>query len=609
MADTTNVKYSAKAKRKSVKPKKWGYGYVLQVSVTLATVSLLVNTYMLVRKGRQPVEANFAFRETLRATRRAKTLSTYARKRGPLINAEPETYMPLSAPGVTHLEDGIGGFITGPLGMWKNDEVYAYEYHVNPDVSWKLTNMKESAGHWTNGNPDPCVDRKIYIGGQQVPQQMQTDFIRLVIGYIMVDCSKTTQKGYVSILKSRSHGGPLIGRIYKATTDFSIDDFPANVTSSDVQPVVTLKEIGAVLESRKYTSATHYQMILFIFFIPMVLWMFVFVRLSSVKVMLSVAIAQSTSGASQMSSASKVSAGDSGRSDERSTTSSENELKLNRKETVLSKFINSRIIDLWKLPMLHLMFAFTYLVIHRVKFFDEELVRAFIDFFDQVHFDFGLHATALASQEATAWLLCIYSYFVKDKKKLDMKHRALIHTYQHSSKYLRLLKGFNIGLCVCLIIKSFRLISLDLGWVIVSILTAVIFLTEFMMVMNGFRNHPFKHTPACAIGGLGAGFSIATRQITNYLAEQNVKGLSGFDRDPNCVPGMEYVGTINDALVLGRPDYIMEGLINGQVIQVSILEQSNQENVNLIKLENVGNHQFALTRHWLHQGKQGIALL
>jgi len=410
------------------------------------------------------------------------------------------------------------------------------------------------------------------------------------------------------MLKSRSHGGPLIGRIYKATAEFTLADFPADVTSSSVQPKVVLTEIGSVLESRKYTSEEQYDLMLVILLIPMVVWMFVFVRLSSVRVMLSVAISQGK-GTAGGSTASKQSGLDSGRSDDQSTNSSENELKTNRKETTLSKYINPRIIELWRLPMLHMFYVITYVVIHQVKSFDEELVRAFIDLFDQIHLDFGLHASALASQEATAWLLSIYSFFIKDKKTLDLRSRAIIYTYQHSTGYLRILKALNVLMCICLTIKSFRLISLELGWTIVSILAGAIFLCEFTMVLNGFHKHPFDSTPACAIGGLGAGFSIATRQITNYLAEQNVKGLSGFDRDPNCVPGMEYVGTINDALVLGRPDYIMEGLINGQVIQVSVLEQPHKDNANHVVLENVGNHQFSLVRHWLHQGKQGIAIL
>jgi len=599
---------SISAKRKTVRARKWGYGYVLRVSVLLASASMIMNTLLLAQKGEEPVEANYAFRETLRATRRAKTLATYARKRGPMIQSVPEEYKPLSAPGLTHLEDGIGGFISGPLGLWKNDEVYAYSYHKNPDVTLTLTNLVESKAHWTNGNPDPCVDRKIYIGGQMVPQQMETDFIRLVIGFVNVNCSTSTQTGYVSMLKSRSHGGPLIGRIYKATAEFTLADFPADVTSSSVQPKVVLTEIGSVLESRKYTSEEQYDLMLVILLIPMVVWMFVFVRLSSVRVMLSVAISQGK-GTAGGSTASKQSGLDSGRSDDQSTNSSENELKTNRKETTLSKYINPRIIELWRLPMLHMFYVITYVVIHQVKSFDEELVRAFIDLFDQIHLDFGLHASALASQEATAWLLSIYSFFIKDKKTLDLRSRAIIYTYQHSTGYLRILKALNVLMCICLTIKSFRLISLELGWTIVSILAGAIFLCEFTMVLNGFHKHPFDSTPACAIGGLGAGFSIATRQITNYLAEQNVKGLSGFDRDPNCVPGMEYVGTINDALVLGRPDYIMEGLINGQVIQVSVLGQPHKDNANHVVLENVGNHQFSLVRHWLHQGKQGIAIL
>ena len=114
---TVKVK-TAQVQRQAVKPRKWGYGYVLKISLLLTATSMILNTFLLARKGQQPVEANFAFRESLRATRRAKTLSTYARTRGPMLHGLVDGYSGLSARGVTHLEDAIGGFISGPIGLW-----------------------------------------------------------------------------------------------------------------------------------------------------------------------------------------------------------------------------------------------------------------------------------------------------------------------------------------------------------------------------------------------------------------------------------------------------------------------------------------------------------
>ena len=224
-ASTTDVK-AVKKLRKTVKPRKWGYGYVLKVSLLLTGTSLILNVFLLARKGQQPVEANFAFRETLRATRRAKTLATYARARGPMLNAIVEGYSGLSGRGVTHLEDAIGGFISGPNGFWKNEQIYAYQYQEGPDVALTLKNFKESKKHWTNGNPDPCVDRTLYIGSEKMPNvTTKNEFVELVIGFVNIDCSASTQFGYVSIFKSRTHGGPLIGRVYRASTVCNFDHF------------------------------------------------------------------------------------------------------------------------------------------------------------------------------------------------------------------------------------------------------------------------------------------------------------------------------------------------------------------------------------------------
>ncbi len=52
-----------------------------------------------------------------------------------------------------------------------------------------------------------------------------------------------------------------------------------------------------------------------------------------------------------------------------------------------------------------------------------------------------------------------------------------------------------------------------------------------------------------------------------------------------------------------------EGLINGQLVEVQILEESCKDSVQFIKFTPIGNHQYQLTRHWLQQAKQNIVLM
>lgn len=598
----TEVK-SSKEKRKTVKANKWGYGYVLTVSLLTVAASLFSNAYLVSAKGKELIEPNYSFRETIRATRRAKTLATYARKRGPMIEAQVDGYWALSAPGVGHIEDAIGGLISGPLGLWKNDEIYVYQYQKGDAVELTLENMKESKIHWNNGNPDPCEDRQVYIGAQRVPQQTDTKFIELIIGFLNFDCSATKQTGYVTILKSLTHGGPLMGRVYKASSTFPLEAFPTNVTSSTATPTVQLTEIGSILEDRGISSTNHLQTLLGIFFIPVFLWLAIFIRLSGVKVVLSMAIGAGrdvrSSAASNVSGASTSSA----------ANDAESEVNASRKEVLLDKYINPRIIRLWCLPALHVFYAALYVVIALARRDDEGLIRTFINAFDTLHIDYWLHALALCSQELTAWTLSAYSSLHSNKAGWDVKQRALIYTYQYSTMQLRILKIFNISMCVCLILKALDVFPDELGTSLVVLLAVAIVVCELTMVLIGQSRHPFGSSSACTIGGLSDGFSVVTRQITNYLASQEVQGISEFDRKENSVPGMEYIGTLGDALALARPDYVVEGLINGAVIQVAVIEQSRGDNINFVKLSCVGNHQYVLMRHWIHQGKQGLAMV
>lgn len=599
-------------KRKKIHGNKWGYGIVLKTSLTLTLVSLAINTYIITAKGQQPIEANFAFRECVRATRRAKTLSTYARTRGPMISAKVEGYDGLATAGVTHMEDAFGGLISGPLGLWKQGEIHVYEYQKGPDINIKLTNLKMSAKHWNNGNSDPCVDRQIYIGGQKAPQERNdTDFIYVTIGFLNVNCAKKEQTGYVFNFKSMTHGGSIMGRVYKAYSKFSIEDFPVTATSSNVQPEVTLTELGSILEDRDFSSSAHHQIVLLIFFIPLLLWGYMFVRLSGVKVTLNMSIASGSggNGYSKSSTTSTMETGSGRSADTNTSEESGNELKKDRREQTKTKHINPRIIGLWKYPVLHLLYIVLFLFLAQFKRDDNGIIKKFITAFDTFRIDFSLHALALLSQELSAWVLSLYSSLAKKDASWVDYQRTLIYTYQYRDGYLRALKVLNIIVALLLLEDAIKLLPHEIAIYAIDTCIGLIFLTEITMVITTQYQHPFQASSACSIGALSDGFSIMTRQITTYLANQQVKGLTIFDNNADSIPGMEFVGSLGDALALARPDYVLEGFINGEVIQVSIMESSIKDNSNFIKFAPVGNHQFELKRHWLHQGKQGVALV
>ncbi len=426
---TVVVKSSSKKElRKNIHENKWGYGYVLKTSLILVAISMFINAYVVSAKGEQPIEANFAFRETLRDTRRAKTLSTYARSRGPMLVAKIEGWDPLASQGVTHLEDALGGFISGPLGLWKNNEVYAYEYTKEDDVTLVIESLKESKKHWTNGNADPCVDREIYIGGQKSPlQRDDTEFITVVIGFLTIKCDKTHQDyGYVTIVSSLTHGGPLLGRIYSVSADFKYSDHPVNVTLSTNKFNIKMVEVGAILEDRGYSSGAYYQTLAGIFFLPLLIWFMMMIRLSGVKVSVNMAIV--SGGPSSASTASSASvASDSARSDV-SGQDSEKEMKTNRKEVNATKHINPRIIELWKIPVLHILYIILYIFIEQIRRNDNDIIRTFITRFNSIHVDYYLHAFVLLGQELTSWLLSLYSTFSIEKK---IGNNDNVHSFMH----------------------------------------------------------------------------------------------------------------------------------------------------------------------------------
>ena len=73
------------------------------------------------------------------------------------------------------------------------------------------------------------------------------------IGFLKFDCSKTTQHGYLSVLKAPYHGGPLAGRIFRITAqNFGVDQF--GPLDTEMNGTVPLKayELAAFVENRGY---------------------------------------------------------------------------------------------------------------------------------------------------------------------------------------------------------------------------------------------------------------------------------------------------------------------------------------------------------------------
>lgn len=605
---------------KSVKGNSWGGNYVLYTCIGLMFFIHIWDATILTFQGGQPILANYAFRETIRETRRAKTLATYARKRGPMIVSNIKGYSPLASKGVTHLEDAFGGLISGPPSLWKHGEIYVHKFAESNDIEKHvLTNFKTSAVHWNNQNTNPCIDRSIYIGGQKIPGENNVDFITVTFGFLKIDCKKSQQKGFLTILTSATHGGNLLGRIFEIEGKFSNETFPIYKTGDDgaqtdelntqsnEEVSLKLREIGSLVENRGNGNPVHYQYLCLFCIAPFILWMLFSLRLAQVEIIMNVEVdggKKNTEHGSARGSTTTASESNGSISDNKSDTSSEEKRsQLKTRETRHTKFIDDRMISyLWFGPLMHIFFIVTAFICMIYRMEDVGgVISSFLPKFGQFKINYLGIIIALISQEILWWILSIISRIFTINSDFQ---RALCYGYQYN-KLRYLLRITNLLTCACLIIGIFTE-DQDVVFIQICLISGCNILMEFLLIIGSIKKHPFdEKVYACQTAGLAKGYSLALRGISNYLVSQDRKGMERLNSNEYTIPGLGFSGKVADCIILGRPDLMMKGVINGKNVQIQLFETATQS-FKFSKLDNAGDQQFMLKRHWIFHGRVGF---
>jgi len=606
------------------KANSWGGNWVLYTCIVLMFFVHIWDAAILTFQGDRPILANYAFRETIRETRRAKTLATYARKRGPMITSKIVGHTGLSSKGVTHLEDAFGGLISGPPNLWKHGEIYVHNFQNDSNVEqYTLKNFKMSPIHWNNKNSNPCVDRSVYIGGQKIPGDDGVDFITVSFGFLTVKCNKVDQTGFLTILTSATHGGNLLGRIFKIEGRFSNETFPVytNISSgngnqiqvlnnqSNAEVKLKLTEIGSLIENRGNGNPTHYQYLCFFCIVPFVMWIFFSLRLAQVEIIMNVEVdggqKHSEYGSTRGSTAT---VSESGMSDSKSDASSDSESKekktqMKTRETRHTKFVDDRMIShLWFGPLMHIFFIITSFVCMLYRYEDiKGVIADFLPSFGYFKLNYIGIIVALTSQEIVWWTLSIISRITTINSDCQ---RALCYAYQYN-KLRYILKFSNFLTCGVLI---FGIISESQDEVLVRIciISLCNILIELGIIVTGIQKHPFdEKVYACQVAALGNGYSLTLRGMSNFLVSQDKKGMERVNSNDYSIPGLGFSGKVADALLLGRPDLMLKGVVNGKNLQLQLFETATQS-FKFTKLDNAGDQQFMLKRHWIFHDRVGF---
>lgn len=630
----------------STKPNSWGGTWVLYTAISLMTFVHFWDAGILTFRGEQPILANYAFRETIRETRRAKTLATYARKRGPMITSTMSGFAGLSSKGVTHLEDAFGGLISGPPKLWKKGEIYVHNFKKEETtMNIEITNFKTSAVHWNDGKNDPCADRSVYLGGQKIPSAENDEtFITVAMGFLKIDCTRgedAEQDGFLTILSSATHGGNLLGRIYAVKAVFSKSTFPIytselhaqdlagtlNLSTIDVADksiyatsspgqTTTLKltEIGSLIESHGNGDPTHYQNICLIGLAPFLIWMFFSLRLAQVEVIMNVEVDgnKGKTGENKSSTSSRNSAATAGNDDSSASSArSEDSAKakaseLRMRETRFTKFVDDRMVScMWFSPLMHIWYIITALVCMIYRIEDTgDVIHSFLPSFGSFRLNYLGFIIVLASQEIIWWCLSLVSRVAT----INPNHqRALVYAYQYNNlRYV--LRMANIGTCVCLVMSALKLFETEVDLMILCLCAAGTVGVELALIISGLSSHPFEtKVYACQIGALAEGFSITTRGMSNYLVSQDSKNLDKINSSEYTIPNLGFSGKIADGLMLGRPELMLKGVVNGKNVQIQLFEVPT-DNFKFSRLDNAGDQQFVLKRHWIFHGRVNMVM-
>ena len=303
---------------------------------------------------------------------------------------------------VDGLEDGIGGFIAGPLKLWRNGFVQVVHKPLEQNVpNVTISNFRDAGAlYWDDGSTNPCADREL-VFHNEIFEGVEGSIDQVYLGFSKIDCSKAAQVGFLSVLSAPYHGGALAGRIYKIGFEFGYELFPDNTTSYDGTIKMTkMTELGGFIEDRGYAARSNDILRLTFLLLPLVLWSFVKARMG--RAMITVNTMEAKSG------------------------------KMYKMERRISK----RTMSTWSYPLGNIILAFI-LFSNSAPLSASELntVRLIATEYSHYRPNYNGCAILLFSQEVIPWLMYIAS-FAMSQEAVTHINKGVIYGYQRCRKVL-----------------------------------------------------------------------------------------------------------------------------------------------------------------------------
>ena len=555
-------------------PNLWRWD-IMYKAILLAAVTCTLVDIVLLTSGdaSHSNTGQFGFVTTLRETRRTYTPRTYARARGQLIRADMIGLKRMGPRGVGLLEDGVGGFIAGPLKLWRNGFVQVVHKPLEQNVpNVTISNFRDAGAlYWDDGSTNPCADREL-VFHNEVFEGVEGSIDQVYLGFSKIDCSKAAQVGFLTVLSAPYHGGALAGRIYKIGFEFGYELFPENTTSYDGTLKLTkMKELGGFIEDRGYARRSNDILRLTFLLLPLVLWALVKARMG--RAMLTVNTMEAKSG----------------------------------KMYKMEGRISPRTMETWSYPLGYVLLGFI-MYSNSAPLSASELntVRLVATEYNNYRPNYNGCAALLFSQEVIAWILYLAS-FAMSQEAVTHINKGVIYGYQRCRKVLFALAATNIAGAAFVVVDI--LLGEDTKTVaIYIILGGVVVFLNLIVVIWGIKNHEYDGTTALSTVACLNRASLNVRGVATALAATHVQLSSGVKLMSDEKQGASFRGSVVDALCTASPGLLQEAAWSGANVETRLVEKQteNIDRAGVLKRNHKG--QFELLRHWQFHGTQDCIL-
>lgn len=555
----------------------WNWHIAFQ-SVLIAVVACTFIDITQLANGKLSDQGQYGLTNTVRSLRRFASLNTYTILRGQYLVGDIYLHDPIDVRGIQAVEDSIGGILTGPEGLWKHGHV---DVSVRPEQEFppviELQHLhKVNRKWWTNGNKDYCVDREIFLSGEDFPNmELTTEHGQTSVtylGYLHYSCEHDMQEGFISTIYTAHHGGAIVGRVFKMKALLSHLEMPENATSTSISVPCELEELGAFVEDRGFTSRWNDYIKMMVILLPLVAWSFIKSRIARALVVL-----QSMSAKSGNSVA-------------------------------ISGYVDNAMIDTWGYPLSYILLSIVLLsqssVMHQNELYT---VQKVVPLYKTYGPDMIGCALFCIAQELVAWLCFTYSFFTTQEIVYNL-NKGVVYGYQRCESLLSMICYLNYLGALVVLFDSLRLIPADysfLSYLIISILVVVLNLGT---VLYGYFNHPYDSPKNLILVGISYYSSINNRGIANLLNQQQKDRFAHEELMMNELEGASFRGDLIDALMLLQPSMMFEAFLNGIRIEMKILERATDVHNMPAQIKVRDNGNFELLRHSNEIGDSTIVL-